>query len=39
VLKRTEEEWAKIVQRTGRARLKEELVTYKSIMPKIDKPV
>lgn len=38
-LKRTEEEWAKIVKRTGQARLKEELKTYKAIMPKIDKPV
>lgn len=38
-LKRTEEEWGKIVKRIGVARLKEDLKTYKAIMPKIAKPV
>jgi len=39
VLPAVEEEWAKIIKRTGVAKLKEELKTYKGIMPKIDKPV
>jgi multiple sugar transport system substrate-binding protein len=39
VLKRTEEEWGKIVKRIGVAKLKEDLKTYKAIMPKIAKPV
>ena len=39
VLPRVEEEWAKIVKRVGAGKLKEELATYKSVMPKIDKPV
>jgi multiple sugar transport system substrate-binding protein len=38
VLPRVEEEWAKIVKRIGASKLKEELKTYKSIMPRIDKP-
>ena len=38
VLPRVEEEWAKIVKRVGAGKLKEELATYKSVMPKIDKP-
>jgi len=38
VLKKTEEEWAKIVRRTGKRKLKDELASYKAVMPKVDKP-
>ena len=38
VLKKTTDEWNAIIRRTGRARLKEELASYKAVMPKRDKP-
>jgi hypothetical protein len=38
VLKKTEEEWAKIVRRTGKRKLKDELASYNAVMPKVDKP-
>lgn len=38
VLKKTEQEWAAIIRRTGRAKLKEELASYKAVMPQIDTP-
>ncbi len=38
VLKKTEDEWNAIVRRIGRAKLKEELASYKAVMPKRDKP-
>ena len=39
VLKKTEEEWNAIIRRTGRARLKADLASYKAVMPKRDNPV
>ena len=38
VLPRTEEEWGRIIKRTGAKRLQEELASYKAVMPKRDKP-
>jgi multiple sugar transport system substrate-binding protein len=38
VLKKTEEEWAKVVKRIGTAKLKKDYKTYAGIMPKVDKP-
>ena len=38
VLKRTTDEWSRVVSRIGRAKLKEELASYKAVMPKRDKP-
>ncbi len=38
VLKKTEDEWNGIVRRIGRAKLKEELASYKAVMPKRDMP-
>ncbi|HYM98170.1 MAG TPA: extracellular solute-binding protein [Aestuariivirgaceae bacterium] len=38
VLKRTEEEWSRTIKRTGVAKLKEELATYRNALPQIDKP-
>ncbi len=38
VLKKTEDEWNAIVRRIGRTKLKEELASYKAVMPKRDKP-
>jgi multiple sugar transport system substrate-binding protein len=38
VLKKTEDEWNAIVRRIGRNKLKEELASYKAVMPKRDKP-
>jgi ABC-type glycerol-3-phosphate transport system substrate-binding protein len=38
VLKRTTEEWGRIIGRIGRNKLKEELASYKAVMPKVDKP-
>jgi hypothetical protein len=38
VLKRTTEEWGRVIGRIGRAKLKEELASYKAVMPKKDKP-
>jgi multiple sugar transport system substrate-binding protein len=39
VLKRTEEQWGKIVKRIGVKKLRDELKMYRDIMPSIDKPV
>jgi ABC-type glycerol-3-phosphate transport system substrate-binding protein len=38
VLKKTQEEWSAIVRRIGRSKLKEELASYKALMPKRDLP-
>jgi hypothetical protein len=38
VLSRTENEWKGVISRIGRAKLKEELASYKAVMPKRDKP-
>lgn len=38
VLKRTTDEWGRVINRIGRAKLKEELASYKAVMPKRDKP-
>jgi len=38
VLKKTEDEWTVIVRRIGQRKLKEELASYKALMPKRDKP-
>jgi ABC-type glycerol-3-phosphate transport system substrate-binding protein len=38
VLKRTTEEWNRIVGRIGKRKLREELASYKAVMPKVDKP-
>jgi ABC-type glycerol-3-phosphate transport system substrate-binding protein len=38
VLKRTTDEWNGVINRIGRRRLKEELASYKAVMPKKDKP-
>jgi multiple sugar transport system substrate-binding protein len=38
VLKKTEEEWKGIVRKIGQRKLKEELASYKALMPKRDKP-
>jgi ABC-type glycerol-3-phosphate transport system substrate-binding protein len=38
VLKKTTEEWNAIIRRTGRNKLKEELASYKAVMPKRNKP-
>ena len=34
----TEDEWTAIVRRIGATKLKEELASYKAVMPKRDKP-
>jgi multiple sugar transport system substrate-binding protein len=38
VLKRTTDEWNDVVNRIGRETLKQELASYKSLMPRKDKP-
>lgn len=38
VLKKTEQEWTSIVRRIGQRKLKEELASYKALMPKRDVP-
>ena len=38
VLKKTQDEWAAIVRRIGRTKLKDELASYKALMPKRDLP-
>jgi hypothetical protein len=38
VLKKTTDEWNQIVNRIGRRKLKDELASYKALMPKRDKP-
>jgi multiple sugar transport system substrate-binding protein len=38
VLSRTEEEWGRIIRRTGASKLKEELASYKAVMPTRDTP-
>src|SRR5215468_6255110 len=38
VLKKTEDEWNGIVRRIGRTKLKEELASYKAVMPKRNLP-
>ena len=38
VLTKTENEWAAIVRRIGQRKLKEELASYKALMPKRDRP-
>jgi len=38
VLKKTEEAWKGIVRRIGKRKLKKDLVSYKAVMPKVDKP-
>jgi len=38
VLKRTTEEWNAIINRIGKRKLKDELASYKALMPKKDKP-
>jgi multiple sugar transport system substrate-binding protein len=38
VLKKTEDEWNTIVRRIGRNKLKEELASYKAVMPRRDTP-
>jgi hypothetical protein len=38
VLKRTTDEWGRVIGRIGRGKLKEELASYKAVMPKRDKP-
>ena len=38
VLKKTTDEWNAIVNRIGRRKLKDELASYKALMPKKDKP-
>jgi multiple sugar transport system substrate-binding protein len=38
VLKRTTEEWKGIVNRIGKRKLRDELASYKAVMPKGDKP-
>jgi multiple sugar transport system substrate-binding protein len=38
VLKKTQDEWSAIVRRIGRNKLKEELASYKALMPKRDLP-
>jgi hypothetical protein len=38
VLTKTENEWTAIVRRIGQRKLKEELASYKALMPKRDRP-
>ncbi len=38
VLKKTEDEWNAIVRRIGRNKLKQDLASYKAVMPKRDRP-
>jgi ABC-type glycerol-3-phosphate transport system substrate-binding protein len=38
VLKKTEDEWNAVVRRIGRAKLKEDLASYKAVMPKRNTP-
>ena len=38
VLKKTEDEWTAIVRRIGRGKLKDELASYKAVMPKRNMP-
>ena len=37
-LTKTENEWAAIVRRIGQRKLKDELASYKALMPKRDRP-
>jgi multiple sugar transport system substrate-binding protein len=39
VLKKTEDEWGRIIERIGRSKLKRDLASYKEAMPKIPVPV
>jgi multiple sugar transport system substrate-binding protein len=39
VLKKTQGEWNGVINRIGRSKLKEELASYKAVMPTFDKPV
>jgi hypothetical protein len=38
VLKRTTDEWNGVIDRIGRRKLKDELASYKAVMPKRDRP-
>jgi len=38
VLKKTEDEWNKIIRRIGRSKLKKDMASYKAVMPKRDVP-
>ena len=38
VLKKTEDEWTKIIRRIGRSKLKQDLASYKAVMPKLRYP-
>jgi len=38
VLKKTQDEWSAIVRRIGRSKLKDELASYKAVMPKRSLP-
>lgn len=38
VLKKTQDDWTKVIGRIGKSKLKEELASYKAVMPKVDKP-
>jgi len=38
VLKKTEDEWTKIIGRIGRTKLKQDLASYKAAMPKAAAP-
>jgi hypothetical protein len=38
VLKKTEEEWGAIIKRIGQRKLKDELASYKAVMPKRSMP-
>jgi len=38
VLKKTEDEWNKIIRRIGRSKLKKDLASYKAAMPTRDVP-
>ena len=38
VLKKSQDEWSAIVRRIGRSKLKEELASYKALMPRRDLP-
>lgn len=38
VLKNTQEQWVKIINRIGKSKLKGELASYKAVMPTVDKP-
>jgi len=38
VLKKTQDEWNAVVRRIGRSKLKDELASYKAVMPKRNLP-